>query len=201
MHLRGDSLQRFVIIDGRQAPPAHNIKEYFIMKNLLRKKHLFLNIPLLLSLFLLSGCIIDSNKDDRTELYPLEFVFSMNDAVINGDVASVQFTTGAVTPNVVDNGAVLAYFREQGTWTAMPYTFGIESPDLLAVDYTITMGYGYDDGLIEVFYEASTPEAPLIDQPDRRIKAVVLEDLSYVRKANIDLNDYEAVKKYLKLKD
>ncbi len=170
------------------------------MKNLLQKNQL-LNLTLFFSLFIFSGCIIDSNDDEGTRTYPVEFVFSMDDAAINGDVASVQFTVGSVTPNVVDNGAVLAFFREQGTWTAMPYTFGIESPDLLAVDYTITMGYGYDDGLVEVFYEASTPEAPLIDQPDRRIKVIILEDLSYVRQANIDMNDYESVRSLLKLED
>ncbi|MFK7844549.1 MAG: hypothetical protein AB8G77_04550, partial [Rhodothermales bacterium] len=115
------------------------------MKNLLQKNQI-LNLTLFFSLFLFSGCIIDSNDNEGTRTLPVEFLFSMDDAAINGDVASVQFTVGSVTPNVVDNGAVLAFFREQGTWTAMPYTFGIESPDLLAVDYTITMGYGYDDG-------------------------------------------------------
>ena len=50
----------------------------------------------------------------------------------------------------------LLFFRDQGTWTAMPYTFGVESPDLPAVDYTISMGFGYELGFLEVFYEAST---------------------------------------------
>lgn len=171
------------------------------MKNLLLKKHALLNLTLGFFLLFTSGCIIESDDNEGTISTPIELVFSMNDAVINGDVASSQFTVGAINPNVVDNGAVLAYFREQGTWTAMPYTFGVESPDLLAVDYTITMGFGYDDGLLEVFYEASTPEAPLIDQPDRRIKAIILEDLSFLSEANVDMNDYESVKAYLNLKD
>ena len=168
------------------------------MTNLLSKKHQVLSAALAFCMLLLSGCIIEAD-DERTEIYPVEVLFSMNDAAINGDVASVQFTVGSITPSVVDNGAVLAYFREQGTWTAMPFTFAVESPDLPAVDYTITMGYGYDDGLFEVFYEASTPEAPIIDQPDRRIKVVILEDLGYLREANIDVNDYESVKRHLNL--
>lgn len=171
------------------------------MKNLLLKKHLFLNATLGFFLLFTSGCIIDADDDEGTITTPVELVFSMNDAVINGDVASAQYTIGAITPNVVDNGAVLAYFREQGTWTAMPFTFGVESPDLLAVDYTITMGFGYDDGFLEVFYEASTPEAPLGDQPDRRIKAIVIEDLSFLREANVNMNDYESVKNFLNLRD
>ena len=146
------------------------------------------------SLFFAAGCIFEADNDDGADVRALEFVFSINDAVINGDVASVQFNAPAVTPIVVDQGAILAYFREQSTWTAMPFTFADESPDLPAVDYTITMGYAYDDGLIEVFYEASTPEAPIDLQPDRRIKVVIIDDLSFSRAANIDLNDYEAVK-------
>ncbi len=169
------------------------------MKNLLLKKHFLLNLTLAFAVMFTSGCIIESDDDDRTITTPVEVVFSMNDAIINGDVASVQYNVGAITPNVVDNGAVVAYFREQGTWTAMPFTFGVESPDIVAVDYTITMGY--DDGLLEVFYEASTPEAPLIDQPDRRIKAVVIEDLSFLLEANVDMNDYESVKTFLNLQD
>ena len=171
------------------------------MKNLRIKKHQILTLTLLSTMFFLSGCIFESNEDHVTEVFPVEFVFSMVDAAINGDVASVQFQVGSVTPNVVDNGAILAYFREQGTWTAMPYTFGVESPDLPAVDYTITLGYGYDDGLIEVFYEASTPEAPLLEQPDRLIKAVIIEDLGVISQANVDLNDYESVKAFLNLQD
>ena len=172
------------------------------MKKVRTKKNPIFNLTFFLAiLFTASGCIIDADDDEGVVSYPVEFIFSMDDAVINGDVASVQFTVGSVTPNVVDNGAVLAFFREQGTWTAMPYTFAVENPDIPAVDYTITIGYGYDDGLIEVFYEASTPEAPLFEQPDRRIKAIILEDLGYLARANVDLNDYESVKAFLDLEE
>ena len=149
---------------------------------------------------LLQGCIIEAD-DDRTEVRSLEFVFSMNDAVINGDVASVQFGVPSITPPVVDNGAVLVYFREQGTWTAMPFTFAEENPEIPAVDFTITMGYGYDDGLLEVFYEASTVEAPLDLQPDRIIKVVVIDDLSFPGLANLDMSNYDSVKAALQLPD
>ena len=95
----------------------------------------------------------------------------------------------------------MAYFREQGTWTAMPYTFAEESPDFAAVDYTITMGYAYDDGLIEIFYEASTVEAPLELQPDRRVKLVIIDNLAFGNAANLDLTNYEAVKAEFGLED
>lgn len=150
--------------------------------------------------FLLTGCIVEAD-DEHTEVRSVEFVFSMADAVINGDVASVQFAVPAINPAVVDNGAVIAYFREQGTWTAMPFTFAVESPDLPAVDYTITMGFGYDDGFVEVFYEGSSEAAGLENQPDRLIRAVIIDDLSFPGIANVDLNNYESVKSALQLED
>ena len=155
---------------------------------------------ILFGLFFMAGCVFEADEKGA-DVHALEFVFSMNDAVFNGDVASVQFGVPSVTPIVVDQGAVLAYYREQGTWTAMPYTFADESPDLPAVDYTITMGYAYDDGLVEVFYEASTPEAPIELQPDRRVKVVIIDNLNFSSAANLDLNNYEAVKAEFGLKD
>ena len=122
--------------------------------------------------------------------------FLLDDAAINGPVASVQYDVPSITPNVVDNGAVLAYFREQGTWTAMPYTFGEESPDLPAVDYTLTFGYGYDDQFLEIFYEASSGEAvDLAAQPDQVVKVVVIEGFP-PSKTGVDLTNYEAVADY-----
>lgn len=147
-----------------------------------------------------SGCIIDADdEDERTELNTVEMIFSMEDAALNGSVASVLFDVPFITPRVVDQGAVIMYYREQGTWTAMPYTFGVESPDLAAVDYTITIGYGFDVGQLEVFYEASTEEAPILDQPDRRMKAVIVDDLRFAQE--VDLSDYEAVQLHFGLKD
>lgn len=136
----------------------------------------------------------------NANVFALTFLFTMDDASFSGPVASVGYEVPAITPAVVDDGAVLLYFREQGTWTAMPYTFADESPDLPAVDYTITLGYGYDDRFLEVFYEASTPDIPLEDQPDREIKAVVIEGFP-AAKAAVDFSDYEAVKAYFNLDD
>lgn len=124
-----------------------------------------------------------------------QFTFSMDDAEFNGPVASVGYDASAITESVVDYGVVLLYYREQGTWTAMPYTFADESPTLPAVDYTITLGYAYDDQFLEVFYEASTDEIDLSTQPDRLIKAVVIDGFP-AGKVAVDLSDYEAVRAY-----
>ena len=42
------------------------------------------------------------------------------------------------TDRVAEVGLVMCYFFEQGTWTAMPYTYGVDNTTAQAVDYTIT---------------------------------------------------------------
>ena len=127
-------------------------------------------------------------------------VFSIHDAVINGSVASAQFDVPDITGSVVDEGAVLVFFREQNTWTAMPYTFGVESPDLPAVDYTITLGFAFEWEYLELFYEASTDAVDLSLQPDRTVKIVIIDGLGF-GKTGIDLTNYEAVKAFYGLED
>ena len=145
----------------------------------------------------LSACDDDDPlTPGNAAVHTLTLDFLLDDASINGPVASVQYDVPSITPNVVDNGAVLAYFREQGTWTAMPYTFGEESPDLPAVDYTLTFGYGYDDQFLEIFYEASSGEAvDLGAQPDQIVKVVVIDGFP-PSKTGVDLTNYEAVAEY-----
>lgn len=161
-------------------------------------------------LFLATGCIVDDNGTEgppgpqgppgNANVFTVNFLYTMDDAVFNGNVASVQFDVPGITASVVDEGAVLLFFREQGTWTAMPYTFAVESPELPAVDYTISLGFGYDDQFLEVFYEASTEEVALENQPDRDIKAVIIDGFP-LGKQGIDWTDYEAVKNYFGLED
>ncbi len=152
---------------------------------------------ILAALLLLAGCGGNgpSGPEADAGVYSETFMFSMTDAQINGPVASVQYDVPAITPAVTDFGAVLLYFREQGTWTALPYTFAEESLDLPAVDYTITLAFGFEEGFLEVFYEASTSQVDLAGQPNRQLRMVVIEDLS-VGKAGVDLSDYEAVSAY-----
>lgn len=145
------------------------------------------------------GPVGPPGRDGNANVFTVNFTYTMADASINGNVASVQYDVPGITPLVVDEGAVLLFFREQGTWTAMPYTFGVESADIAAVDYTITLGFGYDDQFIEVFYEASTDAVALENQPDREIKAVIIE--GFAGKTGVDLTDYEAVKAFYGFSD
>jgi len=155
-----------------------------------------------------SGCIVDDNEGPpgpqgppgNANVFSMNFDFLLADAVFNGTVASVQYDVPALTVSVVDDGAVLLFFRDQDTWTAMPYTFGVESPDLPAVDYTVSFGFGYEVGFLEVFYESSIDAIDIASLPDREIKAVVIDGFPFGKK-NIDLTDWSVVKKAFNLSD
>ncbi len=168
-------------------------------------------LPLfLIVLVLLSVSACDSAEgppgppgyDGNANVRSVNFTFRPIDATLNdaGDVISSQYDVPGITRSVVQDGAVLVFFREFGTWTAMPFTFGVESPDMPAVDYTVTIGYGFDEKFLEVFYEASTGEIDLREQPEREMKAVIIDGFP-ASKAGIDLTDYEQVKAYYGLED
>jgi len=171
-------------------------------------RRLPLSVLALALLFAASGCTINDAVGPRgpegppgnANVFSLNFNFFMADAVINGTVASVQYDVPALTQSVVDDGAVLLFFRDQGTWTAMPYTFGVESPDLPAVDYTVALGFGYEVGFLEVFYESSINPVDQLNLPDRQMKAVVIDGFPY-GKTSVDLTDWETVKALYKLDD
>lgn len=160
-------------------------------------------LPLLALLPVLSACEINSYSDANPEIYSTEFNFRLADATVNGAVASAQYDVPVLDSRVVEVGLVMCYFYEQGTWTAMPYTYAVDNTTAQAVDYTITLGYAFRTRSLEVFYEASTSTAPLRTQPDRRVKLVVVGPsvASGYNKQGLDWTDYEAVRKALRLKD
>ncbi len=126
-------------------------------------------------------------------------VFSLEDATRSGSVASQQFTMPNITRRVVLGGAVLAYFRDQDTWTALPYTIGRESEELIAVDYTFTLGYAYDTGFFEVFIEASTADPAawqqIVDSLPRHydLRVVILEG---GLQSGVDASNYDAIQSH-----
>lgn len=160
-----------------------------------------IRLSLLLLLLATSGCIIEESVGPvgpqgpagNANVFSHNFLLTMDDATFNGTVASVQFEVPDLNASVVDDGAILMFFRDQGTWTAMPYTFGVESQDLPAVDYTISMGFGYDIGFLEIFYEASTTAVDLAAMPDRDIKLVVIDGYAYGKKG-LDLTNWDEVR-------
>ncbi len=167
-------------------------------------------------LFLLAatGCVDEAigpvgppGPPGNANVIAFNVTFSFDRAVFNGAVASEQFDVPEITPSVVDGGAVLVYFRDQGTWTALPFTVGVESSDLAAVDYTFTMGYAYDDGFLEVFVEASTDDDIVWDDiltllpAGYEMKVVIIDGFFVGKNSTLDLRDYEAVKAYFGLEN
>lgn len=171
----------------------------------------------LLIVLLITGC--DSNGPDDVPEQDVTVQtrivdFDLQDAAFEGRFASLQYDVGIISPAVVDEGLVMAYFREQGTWTAMPYTFAFESDELAAVDYTAQFAFAYDDRFLEVFYEASTKAGqesvayadgnierlPGWNEPVR-VKVVVVEGFPVNRRSEINWEDYEEVRRTFDLEE
>jgi len=145
-----------------------------------------------------SGCVLEESVgpqgprgyDGNANVFTLSFDFFMADAAINGNVASVQYDVSDITRSVVEEGAVLLFFRDQGTWTAMPYTFFTPN------GFVVSFGFGFDLGFMEVFYETNGSNPATL--PDREMKAVIIDGFPAF-KAGIDLTDYNAVVEYFGL--
>lgn len=103
-----------------------------------------------------------------------------------------------ITESVERNGFVQAYYlASNDTWTALPYTFGDESPDINAVDYTLTLGYAWNVGLVQVFYEASAPFA--LDFARTRTLKIVVADARAAATAGVNWSDYSSVQQRFNL--
>ena len=155
-----------------------------------------------LAVIFLSGCSEFAGPQGppgNANVVTLTLRFIPARAAVNGSVASTQYRVPEVTPAVADLGAVLAYFRDQGTWTALPFTIGVEDKDDPVVDYSFTLGYAYEEALVEVFIESSTGDEAVWDdivtqlEEEYRIKVVVIHGFAAQAGENIDFSDYEAV--------
>jgi hypothetical protein len=165
-------------------------------------RHLSLPLALVIALSV-AACDVTNVYSD-TEVASVPLVFRFNDASFNGAVASIQYTMPEISQPVVDHGVVMVYFRDQGTWSALPYAFGVESGELPAVDYTVSIGYGFERRMLEIFVELSTPDVwdAALDRLQSRydMRAVVIRDRAFGKNAP-DLTNYEAVRDYYGLPD
>ncbi|PEN05675.1 hypothetical protein CRI93_12250 [Longimonas halophila] len=125
------------------------------------------------------------------------------DAATEGEAGLVLFQNydfPEITESVNNNGFVQAYYlADNDTWTAMPYTFGDESPDINAVDYTLTLGYAWNVGLVQLFYEASAPFA--LDFARTRTVKIVVADGRAATTAGVEWSDYSSVKQHFDLEE
>ena len=146
----------------------------------------------------------------NANVYSINARFDLNaDGVFSDFVANVSYDMPEFTPPVVDDGAVLVYIRDRSdTWTALPFTFGVEKIDEPVVDYTFTLGYAMEVGRLDVFVEASSNDDVVWDEilqdpflgVSRQLKIVVIEGFFFA-KDGPDLRDYEAVKAYYGLQE
>jgi hypothetical protein len=161
-------------------------------------------IPSLLALAaVLTFAACDSNdfEDGEAQVISRDFTFDPQDAAINGNVMSEQFNFSAITQDVVDFGAVLVYFWDQETWTALPYTYPVGPTDDEFED-TISIGYAFEEGFLEIFYEASVAEVLLDEGPNEDVDMrVVVIRSNGAGKTGIDLRNYEEVVRYYGLEN
>lgn len=155
-----------------------------------------------------SGCVEVAGPEGppgNANIRTVTIAFAPSDATRNGTVVSRGYNLRELVPSVVDRGAVFVYFRDQRTWTALPYTLGIENPDVVAVDYTFTIGYAYDDALLEIFIEASSATDLVWDEivallpAEYLMKVVIIDGFSAAQDAGIDPADYEAIEAFYSL--
>ena len=169
----------------------------------LRRSRFLLFLSLVALVAALTGC--DSNEyddpRDRPAMRSFEVTFDLDEASFEGPIASIAYDAPEITREVVRNGMVMAYVREADTWTALPYTYGVEAPDRPAVDYTVTLGHAHDVHFFEVFYELSVNDEQVWSEipQERRIKVVAFSGAAVQRNQHLNFRDYEAVKQHFEL--
>lgn len=107
---------------------------------------------------------------------------------------SQAFTYAAITQDILDNGAVLVYVASGANYFQLPYTFYPSS------SYSRTYNYVHYLGGLKVYVtdsDLTTPATP----GTLEFKVVVIEASFLMKNPNVDLNDYQAVKKSFNLTD
>ena len=146
----------------------------------------------------LTAC--DSNGGYRAadvDIYATEFNADLQSAPADGKFRIREFDVPAISDAVMNAGMVMAYFYDDvsRTWTAMPYTYGIDNSTLQATDFTVTLGFAFKRRTFQVFYESSVPAAdvPVERRPSRRVKLVVVGPDLAASKQGLDWSNYAAV--------
>ena len=106
---------------------------------------------------------------------------------------SQSFTYSAITQDILNNGAVLVYVASGVNYYQLPYTFYPTS------SYSRTYNYVHYLGGLKVYVtdsDLNTPEPGTL-----KFKVVVIEASGLMKNPNVDLNNYQEVKKAFNLKD
>jgi hypothetical protein len=121
---------------------------------------------------------VDGNANVKTE----KIIIYGNEWGYSEPYYVVDKTSDLLTQDIVDNGSTHLYFEiEEGTWLALPYQ---------------TMGFGISVNSVGILTEG----AEVIDATTV-FKLVVIEGNIQSKAADVDFNDYNAVKEYYNLED
>lgn len=125
--------------------------------------------------------------------------FSVN---ANRDIATYERQSQLLTPTVVNDGVVLLYARGDlifvgatGTWTALPFTQGIEAvgaDGVPYVDFTITYTYSFEPGWL--FIDVISSAVGVVEEfiPDNiPFRLVTIEPGAFIE--GVDHSRFEAV--------
>ena len=172
-----------------------------------------------LSLSACDSTDFDDDDDDVREagVRAIELAFDLDDAAVNtGDydegIANLGYDMPEISSNVVREGAVLVYINDEAdTWRALPFTQGITFPDAAntEIEYTYSLNYAYDVGLLDVFVTASTDAPAIWDEirgtalfsQERTVKVVIISEFATARaqSAGVNLRSYSEVEQHFGL--
>ena len=106
---------------------------------------------------------------------------------------SQSFSYSAITQDILDNGAVLVYVASGVNYYQLPYTFYPSSV------YSRTYTYVHYLGGLKVYVTDS--DLDTTEPGTLKFKVVVIEASGQIKNPNVDLNNYQAVKKAFNLTD
>lgn len=162
----------------------------------------------LAGLIITAGCDYSDNDDIvvvGNDIIVRTFDVRAGELDLNSDasIASYQRDVPELTPDVVDDGAVLLYVDNSlflgsgasGTWALMPFTEGVDFDDDLIVDYTLTYQYSFDLGDLYIDIIASATEFDFSSFFGEFRLVMIPGDLFVGNaRAGVDFSDYEAVR-------
>ena len=111
-------------------------------------------------------------------------------------VFSKTITWSGITQAIVDKGAVMVYAGDVGEWVALPYAE-------TGSDFSTTFVFVFTTGTVTIYamgYDDSGSPSPS-DFDGTVVRIVAIAASNRAANPDVNLNDYNAVKKAFKLKD
>ncbi len=114
--------------------------------------------------------------------------------VYNAPSWEINFTYGAVTQDIIDNGAVLVYMKVGTAYNQIPITF------YPANNYSRTYDISTYVGGVAIYCTDSDLTQPT-NPGTQTFKVVVIAASQLIKNPNVDLNNYSEVKQVFNIQD